>query len=169
MTYRADVLTTPLGPMIALVDQQGALVRLEFVDGQHHPASVHWRGLSYVRDAATVRPVAEQLDAYFAEQLTDFDVPLAPLGNAFLQEAWRHLRRVPYGTTISYGELATRLPRPTSARAIGRANAVNPIAIIVPCYRVIGADGSLTGYAGGIERKQALLELERALPQRSLL
>lgn len=76
---------------------------------------------------------------------------------------------MPYGTTISYGELATRLPRPTSARAIGRANAVNPIAIIVPCHRVIGADGSLTGYAGGIERKQALLELERALPQRSLL
>lgn len=159
---RGDLIDTPLGVMIALVDDRGALQYLEFLDDEVHEPLL-WNGVELRRDAAAVAPVARQLGEYFAGRRKVFDLPLAPQGNAFLQEAWLHLRQVPYGTTLSYGELALRLNRKTSARAIGRANAVNPISIIVPCHRIIGANGSLTGYAGGLERKQALLELEGVL------
>ncbi|WP_394560749.1 methylated-DNA--[protein]-cysteine S-methyltransferase [Aquipseudomonas alcaligenes] len=168
---RGDLIDTPLGVMIALVDAQGALQRLEFLDDEVHEPLI-WRGYLLQRDATLVAAVARQLEEYFAGQRKVFDLPLAPLGNAFLHEAWRHLRQVPYGTTLTYGALALKLERKTSARAVGRANAVNPIAIIVPCHRIIGADGKLTGYAGGLHRKQALLELEGVLgpsPQQSLL
>jgi methylated-DNA-[protein]-cysteine S-methyltransferase len=101
---------------------------------------------------------------YFAGHRRAFDLKLAPRGNAFLKEVLRILQEVPYGTTVSYAELAVRLGRPTSARPIGRANAMNPIAIVVPCHRVIGADGSLAGYGGGLNRKAALLALEGAMP-----
>jgi len=171
MPLRGDLIDTPLGRMIALVDGQGALQRLEFLDDES-PEPLLWRGYELRRDPAAAAPVARQLDEYFAGRRRVFDLPLAPLGNAFLQEAWHQLRQVPYGTTLSYGALALRLGRATSARAVGRANAVNPIAIIVPCHRIIGADGKLTGYAGGLQRKQALLELEGVLrpsPQQMLL
>jgi methylated-DNA-[protein]-cysteine S-methyltransferase len=164
-----DLIDTPLGVMIALVDAQGALQRLEFLDDEVHEPLI-WRGYLLQRDAAAVAPIARQLEEYFAGRRKVFDLPLAPLGNAFLHEAWAQLRQVPYGTTLSYGQLALKLDRKTSARAVGRANAVNPIAIIVPCHRIIGADGKLTGYAGGLQRKQALLELEGVLArQQSLL
>jgi len=168
---RGDLIDTPLGVMIALVDAQGALQRLEFLDDEVHEPLI-WRGYQLQREAALVAPVARQLDEYFAGQRREFELALAPLGNAFLHEAWKHLRQVPYGTTMTYGALALKLARNTSARAVGRANAVNPIAIIVPCHRIIGANGSLTGYAGGLHRKQALLELEGVLTparQQSLL
>ncbi|WP_252272726.1 methylated-DNA--[protein]-cysteine S-methyltransferase [Pseudomonas subflava] len=171
ISARGDLIDTPLGTLIALVDAEGALQRLEFLDDALCEPLV-WRGLALQRDAAAVAPVARQLGEYFAGQRRVFDLPLAPLGNAFLHEAWHHLRQVPYGTTLSYGALALKLQRNTSARAVGRANAVNPIAIIVPCHRIIGADGKLTGYAGGLHRKQALLELEGVLTparQQSLL
>ncbi|PYC28198.1 methylated-DNA--[protein]-cysteine S-methyltransferase [Aquipseudomonas alcaligenes] len=155
------LIETPLGNMIALLNEQGALQCLEFLDEpwQQVPLS-SWRGVELLHDSQAVAPIASQLQEYFAGRRRVFDLSLAPRGNDFLQEAWRHLREVPYGTTLTYGALAQRLERRTSARAIGRANAVNPIAIIVPCHRIIGADGSLTGYAGGLVRKQALLELE---------
>ncbi|MEO4049185.1 methylated-DNA--[protein]-cysteine S-methyltransferase [Pseudomonas sp. CAU 1711] len=165
---RGDLIDTPLGPMLALLDERGALQRLEFLDDEVHEPLL-WRGCELRRDAAAVAPVARQLEQYFAGRRRVFELALAPLGNAFLQEAWLHLRQVPYGTTLSYGQLALRLARKTSARAVGRANAVNPIAIIVPCHRIIGADGSLTGYAGGLRRKQALLELEGVLPGQQAL
>lgn len=165
---RGDLIDTPLGCMIALVDEQGALQRLEFLD-EVPGEPLYWRGVLVQRESAAVAPVARQLQEYFAGRRRVFDLPLAPQGNAFLQEAWQHLRQVPYGTTLSYGQLALKLNRQTSARAVGRANALNPIAIIVPCHRIIGADGKLTGYAGGLPRKQALLELEGVLARQSAL
>ncbi|MGR9091787.1 MAG: methylated-DNA--[protein]-cysteine S-methyltransferase [Gammaproteobacteria bacterium] len=106
--------------------------------------------------------VASRLRAYFAG---DFDaleaIPVDPQGSEFQQSVWRELRRIPVGQTISYGQLATRLGQPTASRAVGMANSKNPVGIVIPCHRVIGADGQLTGYAGGVERKQWLLDHER--------
>lgn len=154
-----DQFDSPLGPMLALLNEQGALLRLDFLPDDQAPAQ--WHGYTWQRDTAAVAPVARQLAEYFAGQRRVFDLPLAPRGTPYQHEAWRHLRQVPYGVTLTYAELGMRLlPHKTSARAIGRANALNPISIIVPCHRIIGADGSLTGYAGGLQRKLALLELE---------
>jgi methylated-DNA-[protein]-cysteine S-methyltransferase len=104
--------------------------------------------------------VREQLDDYFAGRRTRFDVPLTMTGSAFQRRVWSELRKIPYGESISYGELAQRIGIPSAARAVGTANGLNPIAVIVPCHRVIGADGSLTGFGGGLERKRFLLDLE---------
>jgi methylated-DNA-[protein]-cysteine S-methyltransferase len=104
--------------------------------------------------------VREQLTDYFASKRTVFEVPLTMTGNAFQRRVWRALQEIPYGETISYGELARRIGVPSAFRAVGVANGQNPISVIVPCHRVIGADGSLTGYGGGLERKRLLLELE---------
>ena len=106
--------------------------------------------------------VRAQLAEYFAGERTRFDLELAPAGTPFQLEVWEALRRIPYGGTRSYGELAAELGRPGSARAVGAANARNPISIVVPCHRVVGSAGALTGYAGGVEAKRALLDLERA-------
>ncbi len=104
-----------------------------------------------------------QLDAYFAGELVNFDLPLAPAGTDFQQRVWGELAKIPYGATASYGEIAARLGMPPGgSRAVGLANGANPIAVVVPCHRVIGANGTLTGYAGGITRKQYLLDLESA-------
>jgi methylated-DNA-[protein]-cysteine S-methyltransferase len=119
-------------------------------------------------DGRSVLAVArDELDAYFAGRLTAFAVPLAAAGTPFQQRVWAALRRVPFGTTISYGALARALGRPGAARAVGLANGRNPIAIIVPCHRVIGADGTLTGYGGGLERKRWLLAHEETLSARA--
>ena len=104
---------------------------------------------------------AAQLSDYFAGRLTSFDLPVTMTGTAFQRLVWSALREIPYGTTVSYGELAARIGRPSAARAVGLANGRNPISIIVPCHRVVGSDGSLTGYGGGLERKRYLLALER--------
>lgn len=105
--------------------------------------------------------VVDQLRAYFAGKLLAFDLPLKATGTPFQQTVWEELRRIPYGETISYGELAKRIGSPGSSRAVGLANGRNPISIVVPCHRVIGASGKLTGYGGGVERKAALLDFER--------
>jgi methylated-DNA-[protein]-cysteine S-methyltransferase len=112
-------------------------------------------------DAGPLEPAQRQLEAYFRGALREFDLPVAPRGTAFQLRVWAELRRIPYGVTISYGELARRLGDPNLTRAVGAANGANPISIIFPCHRVIGADGSLTGYGGGLEVKRALLALER--------
>jgi methylated-DNA-[protein]-cysteine S-methyltransferase len=104
--------------------------------------------------------VREQLGEYFAGRRSSFDLPIAMTGSAFERHVWSALQQIPYGESISYGELARRIGQPTAARAVGLANGRNPIAVIVPCHRVIGADGSLTGYGGGVERKRFLLDLE---------
>ena len=102
----------------------------------------------------------EQLGEYFAGERTEFDLPLAMAGTGFERAVWAELERIPYGQTTTYGEIARRVGRPDRARAVGTANGRNPVAIVVPCHRVIGADGSLTGYGGGLERKRYLLALE---------
>lgn len=112
-------------------------------------------------DIAPLAETIRQLRAYFAGELHDFDLPLAPQGPAFHQRVWRALCKIPYGETISYGELARRVGSPNASRAVGRANGANPIAIVIPCHRVIGSNGKLTGYGGGLPRKEFLLGLER--------
>jgi methylated-DNA-[protein]-cysteine S-methyltransferase len=111
-------------------------------------------------DAAPFGEAIEQLGEYFAGSRADFDLPLAPSGTDFQRRVWTELMRIPYGATISYGELARRIGNPNASRAVGLANGRNPIPIVVPCHRVIGANGTLTGYGGGLERKQLLLALE---------
>lgn len=105
----------------------------------------------------------QQLNAYFAGQLTSFDLPLLGHGTMFQQQVWKALQSIPYGTTITYGELAHRIGQPQSSRAVGLANGKNPIAIVVPCHRVIGANGKLTGYSGGLEKKEWLLHHEQVI------
>lgn len=112
-------------------------------------------------DSPAVAAAAIQLEQYFAGERTEFDLQLDPAGTAFERRVWDELRAIPYGETMSYAEIARRIGRPSACRAVGRANGRNPIAVIVPCHRVIGSDGSLTGYAGGIEMKRALLDLEQ--------
>jgi methylated-DNA-[protein]-cysteine S-methyltransferase len=150
---RYDVIDSPLGPLLLTGDGQ-ALTGLRM----DAPAPPGWR-----RDRAAFAAAAEQLDAYFGGELIEFDLPLSPRGTPFQLAVWRALRAIRYGTTITYGELAARLGRPHASRAVGAANARNPIGVIVPCHRVIGASGALTGYGGGLDRKRRLLELEAAV------
>ena len=116
------------------------------------------------KDPGRFGDVISQLERYWARELKDFDVELRPTGTPFQLRVWEALRRIPYGETVSYGEIARWIDSPRAVRAVGRANGSNPIAIIVPCHRVIGANGMLTGYGGGLPRKQKLLRLEGALP-----
>lgn len=150
---------TPLGPMLAAVDAAGALVRLSFRDGVYARDPLAGLGET-ARAAGQCAAVVEQLDAYFRGERRDFDLPLAPRGTPFQQRVWEELRRVPYGETVTYRELAARVGNPAAPRAAGRANATNPLPVVIPCHRVVGTDGSLTGYAGGIHFKRALLSLE---------
>ncbi|QBI52407.1 Methylated-DNA--protein-cysteine methyltransferase [Streptomonospora litoralis] len=112
------------------------------------------------RDPAALSAAAEQLGAYFAGELREFTVPLAPRGTVFQRSVWRALTTIPYGRTATYGEIARSLGRPNASRAVGMANNRNPISIVVPCHRVIGANGAMVGYGGGISRKEILLRLE---------
>ena len=112
------------------------------------------------RETPLLWEARRQLEAYFAGKLREFDLPLRPEGTPFRRQVWDELRKIPYGQVISYGELARRVGRPGAARAVGGANHHNPISILIPCHRVIAADGSLCGYGGGLELKRALLELE---------
>jgi len=116
----------------------------------------HW-----IESAAPFKEAVRQLDAYFAGRLRQFDLPLAPTGTPFQQRVWRALCDVPYGETVSYGELARQIERPAAVRAVGAANGQNPIPIVIPCHRVIGSDGRLVGYGGGLPAKSMLLALER--------
>jgi len=122
----------------------------------------HWAkpAAGWRRDDSRFADVARQLEEYFAGERTTFDVRLRMHGGPFEREVWAELERIPYGETASYGEIARRVGRPHASRAVGAANGRNPIAIIVPCHRVIGSNGTLTGYGGGLERKRALLDLE---------
>ncbi len=148
------VYPSPIGPLLLMSDG-------EALTGLHTETDVHRPRIDpdWVRDddVAPFAEVSAQLDAYFAGKRTDFELPLAPRGTGFQMKVWQTLRGIPFGETISYAELAQRVGNPKASRAVGHANARNPISIIVPCHRVIGADRSLTGYAGGLERKRALL------------
>jgi methylated-DNA-[protein]-cysteine S-methyltransferase len=115
----------------------------------------------WIESAQPFAEAVRQLDAYFAGRLRQFDLPLAPKGTAFQQRVWQALLDIPYGETVSYGELARRISRPSAVRAVGAANGQNPLSIVIPCHRVIGSDGRLVGYGGGLPAKSALLALEQ--------
>jgi methylated-DNA-[protein]-cysteine S-methyltransferase len=153
---------SPLGPL-TLTAEQHALVELDFATPAGSAAAADRQEIGPRPSSSAERVLddaARQLGAYFAGELRDFDLPLRPQGTPFQIAVWKALREIPYGETHSYADIARRIGRPTAVRAVGRANGQNPLAIVVPCHRVIGADGSLTGYSGGLELKRALLELE---------
>ncbi len=162
----ADSLDTPFGPLATALNASGAVIECIFLHSQSVDDFATQRGLDL--DPARCRQAVRQLDDYFHGSLRQFDVPVAPAGTPFQLRVWAMLRTIPYGTTTTYGALARRLGNPTAIRAVGRANGANPIGIVIPCHRVIGADGSLTGYAGGLNIKRALLELEAAQSSLSL-
>ena len=154
MHYR--YLPSPLGPLLLAGDEAGLhLVHMDAAQLWELPGT--WTPANNQLDE-----VARQLDEYFAGKREQFDIALAAPGTPFQREVWHALQRIPYGTTCSYSDLAQHIGRPRAVRAVGTANGANPISIIVPCHRVIGSNGTLTGYAGGVERKQMLLELEGA-------
>jgi methylated-DNA-[protein]-cysteine S-methyltransferase len=152
------VMDSPIGDL-RIVEHDGAITAIEFSPFSDHDGRP--RGDRDDDDRLLVEAV-RQLRAYFDRDLKEFELPLRPGGSEFQKSVWGHLLRIGYGETASYGEIAKRLGKTNAAsRAVGLANGSNPIPIVIPCHRVIGADGTLTGYAGGIERKQALLEIEQ--------
>jgi methylated-DNA-[protein]-cysteine S-methyltransferase len=157
---------SPLGPLDATVDTNGLLRGLEFArSALEFVDSKPTVETSAPTEAASeaLSKVVKQLDEYFASARRSFDLPLRPTGTAFQEQIWESLLTIPFGATESYGGLAHRMDNPKAVRAVGRANGANPIAIVIPCHRVIGADGSLIGYGGGIERKRWLLQHEGVL------
>jgi methylated-DNA-[protein]-cysteine S-methyltransferase len=160
MTFFFDTFPTPLGEFSLAVDDAGALVATAFGDATALSSRLRVHH-ALERNATKVAAIREQVREFFAGRRLEFTVPLAPVGTAFQQRVWAALRAIPCGETRSYGELAASLGNPAASRAVGRANATNPICLIVPCHRVIGRDGSLTGFAFGEEIKRRLLEHER--------
>ncbi len=159
MTYYAQF-SSPLGPIL-LTSDGVALTGLYMSEHKHGEAIRDDWTLS--DEASPLEEARQQLAAYFAGTLTRFDLPLAPRGTAFQMRVWEELKAIPYGATISYGQLAQRLGNANASRAVGLANGRNPISIIVPCHRIIGASGKLIGYGGGLSRKAALLAFESAV------
>lgn len=164
--------STPLGEMVAAAVEEGVCL-LEFHDRPELPAELRTLSLAMRRDVIEgadppphLTQLGQELEAYFAGVLREFSVPLVTPGTVWERKVWGVLRTIPYGTTRSYGSVAEQLGNPGGARAVGLANGRNRIAIVIPCHRVINADGGLHGYAGGLERKRRLLELEGALPAR---
>lgn len=154
---RYTVLDTTAGPLEIAANDDG-LVRVAFTDGDGAPP----RPAAWRRDDRFLAAARAQLDQYFHGVRTTFTLPRAPCGTPFQRRVWDVLCEIPYGATTSYGALARRLGDAKATRAVGAANGRNPLAVVVPCHRVIGADGTLTGYAGGLHLKQLLLELERS-------
>lgn len=153
-------ISTPIGDLL-LAGDKDALHQVCFQNGPHPTRPDE----SWEQSDRPFKEAIRQLNAYFNGKLTEFDLPLVPEGTAFQRKVWRALQAIPYGETISYGELARRIRQPTASRAVGAANGQNPIPVIIPCHRVIGANGSLTGFGGGLPIKQKLLALEGVLPQ----
>jgi methylated-DNA-[protein]-cysteine S-methyltransferase len=149
-------LASPIGPLLLVSDAAGLRQIMFAKNGKPAPVNPEWREST----PALSEPI-RQLRAYFAGELEAFDLPLAPEGTPFQQKVWDELCKIPYGQTISYGELARRIGNPNASRAVGLANGSNPIPVVIPCHRVIGADGKLTGYGGGLPIKEKLLALER--------
>jgi methylated-DNA-[protein]-cysteine S-methyltransferase len=153
---------SPLGKVLIAGDDSG-LKKISFMEGStaetpHDDWTENPRALSQAR---------KQLREYFAGKRKEFSLTLAPEGTPFQQRVWRELQRIPYGMTISYGDLARRVRKPTASRAVGAANGKNPLPIVIPCHRVIGASGDLTGFGGGLHLKVGLLTLEDAMPEAS--
>lgn len=163
MSRTHTVVDSPYGPL-TLVATDSVLSGLYMTGQRHRPAEEHFGDPDPRPFGATIH----QLDAYFAGDLKDFDLPLHLAGTPFQRSVWEQLCLIPYGETRTYGELADALGNPGASRAVGLANGKNPIGIIVPCHRVIGSSGSLTGYGGGLDRKQRLLAFEKGTPDDAL-
>ena len=157
----SHVVDSPIGRLLLTGDGH-ALTGLWMIDASRHETK---GGRELTPSPAAFCEVAAQLEAYFRGDLKEFSVPLAPSGTPFQLAVWTELTKIPYGSTVSYGDIAGALgKRLVASRAVGLANGANPISVIVPCHRVIGSDGSLTGYGGGLDRKEWLLRLEGAAP-----
>lgn len=143
---------TPFGPAWAAIDRSGTIVAFEFGEGEGEGHSPE---------------LARQLKEFFAGERREFDLPLAPKGTEFRRRVWAELLKIPFGETVSYGQIAARIGNPAACRAVGSANGANPIALIIPCHRVIGSNGTLTGYGGGLDLKEKLLAWERSLSDAS--
>lgn len=156
-----DELASPIGTLRLIADDIG--LREIWFEQERHPKKLPAHAVRMTRLAPSQVLVAtcRQLKEYFSGARETFDLPLHPLGTPFQQAVWTELRNIPYGITISYGELARRINKPTAGRAVGAANGRNPLPIVVPCHRVIGSNGSLTGFSGGLAAKERLLALER--------
>jgi methylated-DNA-[protein]-cysteine S-methyltransferase len=161
------VVDSPIG-QLTLVAEDGRLAGLYMELERHRPEAAALGLPGEVDSDPVLAKAADQLLAYFDGKLTSFDLPLTMAGSGFQRTVWAGLQAIPYGRTISYGELASRIGQPTASRAVGLANGKNPIAIVVPCHRVIGANGSLTGYGGGLDRKRFLLALEQRVSGQTL-
>lgn len=164
---------SPLGTLLAGATQEG-LCFMEFADSHHQDAALKafcekWNLEAKQEGNAILHKLGIQLEAYFLGTSTQFDIPLVLLGSPFQKEVWVQLLAIPFGQTISYESLSLKMKQPLAIRAIAQANGKNPIAIIVPCHRVIGKHGAITGYAGGIWRKQYLLEHESSYPRQTKL
>lgn len=155
-TIHFRVVDSPVG-LLTLAGRNGSLSYLRMEEQTHEPNRTGWEPADHAFPDAVA-----QLAAYFAGELTSFDLDLEMAGTEFQRRVWTALQTIPYGETRSYGEIALQIDAPGASRAVGLANGRNPIGIVVPCHRVIGASGSLTGYGGGLERKRALLDLERS-------
>jgi methylated-DNA-[protein]-cysteine S-methyltransferase len=155
------IVPSPIGDLVLTSD--GTAITGVYMGEPPHGIDPAWQ-----EDPAPFRVAVEQLGAYFAGERQSFDLDLAPVGTAFQLRVWQALRSIPYGETRSYGQLAAEIGRPGASRAVGAANGSNPLSIVVPCHRVIGADGSLTGFGGGLPRKKWLLEMERGQVQMPL-
>lgn len=163
----ASLLDSPCGPLLCAADGEGSVLAIRFsrgLDGAElwarEEEGAAAAGDELVLDEAATAAVREQLEEYFAGRRRIFELRLAPSGTPFQQAVWQQVAAIPYGETRSYGEIARALERPNASRAVGAANGANPLPIVVPCHRVIGADGSLTGFGGGLDAKVLLLQLE---------
>lgn len=154
-TLQTRHVPSPVGPL-TLAGHRGRLRHLRMVDQTHEPSREGWE-----LDDDAFGDAVDQLDAYFAGTLVEFDLDLDLVGTDFQRRVWKALLTIPYGETRSYGQIAVQIGSPNASRAVGLANGHNPIGIIVPCHRVIGANGSLTGYGGGLDRKKKLLDMEK--------
>jgi methylated-DNA-[protein]-cysteine S-methyltransferase len=165
-----DRIETPIGQMMIVADRDGNLRAAAWTE--HKAGMQRLLGLQYAKNGFTLDPtrnpngLTDAINNYFAGELAAIDgLPVQTAGTTFQRQVWRALREISCGTTVSYAKLAERIGRPTAVRAVGLANGSNPVAIVVPCHRVIGSDGSLTGYGGGIERKRWLLAHEASVPE----
>ena len=164
MKAYVDEIESPAGPLAFAVDEDGTLVRLHFVESAYAPvmeAELEDEGYTVEADETRTAGVRRELAEYVSGRRRTFDVPLAFVGSVWQKAVWMELTRIPFGETRSYGEIADSLGRPGAARAVGRANACNVLPVVVPCHRVIAADGTLGGFNGGLHLKERLLEHER--------
>lgn len=159
MRYTIQI-TTPIGPLL-LAEENNALAEISFAVKEPKTFQAGRQAESVEQETPLLLETKRELEEYFAGTRRTFDIPLSMRGTSFQKQVWKQLLTVPYGETITYGEIAARIGNPRAGRAVGMANHHNPIPIIVPCHRVIGADGRLTGYGGGLPIKEKLLELEK--------